>query len=698
MASNKENIADGFGENDDWVEIYNPEDFAVDIGGLFFTDNLDKPTKHCISTAKPYWTTIGSKERMILWVDGDDEQGTRHLDFNLDGNGGIIALFDSDTNLIDYLKYPKQQRDVSFGRERDGSKQMCFFHNPTPKLPNNGGDRLANPAIYPEFSASNGFYDSSITVELTCSVEGSIYYTTDGKEPTIVEGIPYSSPIKIDSTTVLRARVIQNGYFPGTIATQTYFINESTTLPVISLTADPKDLWDKKKGIYHKYKNKRWERPGNVEFFDLSDTGSLYPAFNNQISMRISGKTSRRQPKKSFALFTNDSYGHPRINYKIFDDKDIHSFGSIGLRSDVTSGRNVRELWVGERFKNELLYEVNKEMKSTVAMQAYEPVLLFLNGKYWGLYNLMERKGTDFIENNFGYKDIDIMTGEYERVVKGNSKKYDELIKFILDNPVLDDSTYSHLRTIMNIECYIDYWIYEVYSSYWRPKGKNQKWNWISYDQDSWHKYDENSIKRFTEPGEVFLFTQLLNYSTFQQEWANRMCDYLNTALHSDNVIRLVDELTSRIALEIPREKERWQDTMLYIPSNQRIDWIKEYAVQRPCNIRRHIMEYYGLEGNEAEVTINVANGHGSVQLNTIAIDQYPWTGYYLENLPISITATPNPGFKFVGWKDKSYPKTNIIQIIPKHGMQVEPIFKKRRGLILAELFGAPKAAILPAQ
>ena len=60
-------------------------------------------------------------------------------------------------------------------------------------------------------------------------------------------------------------------------------------------------------------------------------------------------------------------------------------------------------------------------------------------------------------------------------------------------------------------------------------------------------------------------------------------------------------------------------------------------------------MEYYGLEGDEAEVTINVANGHGSVQLNTIAIDQYPWTGYYLENLPISITAIPNPGFKFIG-------------------------------------------------
>ena len=689
MAANKKNISDGFGESDDWIELYNAGDSSIDIGNFFLTDNINNPTKHQIPATKPYWTTIESHQRIILWVDGDDEQGTRHLNFNLAQKGGFIAIFDSDTNLIDQLNYPLQYSDISYGREQDASNQMCFFPIPTGGSPNVGGSRINDPAVFPEFSISSGFYDSSITISLSCSYEGSIYYSTDGKEPTIEQGILYDSPIKIDSTTVLRATLIRKGYFAGTIVTQSYFINENPSIPVVSLTADPKDLWDKKQGIYYKYKRKGWERQGNVEYFDLSDSGALYPAFNNAINMRISGKTSRRQPKKSFALFTDDAYGHSRINYQIFKDKDIHSFGSIGIRSDATSGRNVPDLWVGERFKNELLYEVNKEMGSTVGMQAYQPVLLFLNGKYWGLYNLMERKGADFIENNFGFANVDIMTGENETVVRGNSRRYDELTTFILKNPSLNDSIYAKLCTMMNMECYIDYWIYEVYSSthdnqvnirYWRPKGPSQKWEWISYDQDSWHTYDENSISRFAEGDEVFLFSLLLESEHFRKDFANRMCDYLNTTLQSDNVIRLVNQITNHIALEVPREKERWQDTMLYIPSNQRVDWIMEYAVQRPCNIRSHIMTHYGLEGGEAEITLK-GNENGDIQINSITIKKYPWKGYYLENIPISLQAIPKPGYKFVGWSDKSYPKEEHIEIMPKPGMQIEPKFKKQRNI-----------------
>ena len=695
MASNKTNLSDGFGENDDWIELYNAGDSAIDIGNFFITDNINNPTKHQIPSTKPYWTTIDSGQRIILWVDGDDEQGTRHLNFNLAQKGGFIAIFDSDTNLIDQLNYPLQYTDISYGREQDASKQMCFFDNPTANSPNIGGSRINDPTIFPEFSISSGFYDSSITIALSCNYEGSIYYSTNGQEPTIKQGSLYTSPIVIDSTTVLRATLIRKGYFPGTIVTQTYFINEKTSLPVISLTADPKDLWDKKKGIYYKYKKKGWERQGNVEYFDLSDSGALYPAFNNAINMRISGKTSRRQPKKSFALFTDDAYGNSRINYQIFKDKDIHSFGSIGIRSDATSGRNVPDLWVGERFKNELLYEVNKEMGSTVAMQAYQPVLLFLNGKYWGLYNLMERKGADFIKNNFGFANVDIMTGESETVVRGNSNQYDKLTTVILKNPEMDDSTYTKVCTMMNMNCFIDYWIYEVYSSthdnqvnirYWRPKGPNQKWQWISYDQDSWHTYDENSINRFSETDAVFLFSQLIKNETFKKDYANRMCDYLNTTLHSDNVIKLVNQITNNIALEVPREKERWQDTMLYIASNHRIEWIMEYAVQRPCNIRSDLMKEFGIDGTEAEVTIK-AIGDGDVQLNSIRIEEYPWTGYYLENLPISVKALPKPGYKFVGWKDRSYPKRDSIEIMPKPGVKIEPVFKKKLSSKITELF-----------
>jgi len=695
MAKNDTTISDGFGEDEDWIELYNCGTKDVNIGGMFFTDDTTKPWKYQIPTNKKSWTTIAPKDRMLIWADSDDEQGTRHLSFRLDDEGGSISIYSRDTILIDRLEYSKQSRDVSFGRKTDGDTDLNFFHTATPNAPNQGGINIFKKNVLPEFSIESGFYDSSVILILNNPHPGEVYYTVDGSEPDVPNGIKYSAPIKIDSTTIVRARIVKENYSPGQIVTRSYFINEKTTLPIVSLTADPKDLWHHKSGIYYKYKKRGWERPANVEYFDFNNDGGLFSAFNNDVRIRIAGKTSRRQPKKSFAIFTKDKYGYPRINYKIFRDKPIDSFGSIWLRADATSGRNVPELWVGERFKNELLYEVNKKMGSTVDMQAYQPVLVFLNGEYWGLYNLMERKGADFIENNHGITDADIITGEYEQLVSGKSRWYDSLTFFVSLNDITDDSVYKEVGKKMDIDNYIDYWIYEVYSSahdnrvnirYWRPKGKDQQWRWISYDQDSWHRYDENTLKRHVKKDPVFLFTRLMKNDTFRIKWANRMCDYLNTVLKDDNAIRLVDEIIDRIDVEVPREKERWQDTMLYVPKNMRVDWFKEYAVQRPCQIRDHIIKYYELDGTEKKVKIDATNGTGTVTISTITVDKFPWEGYYIEGIPVTLTAIPADGYRFVGWKDRKLPKTATIVTDLDQGTDFVPIFKKKLGRARAQL------------
>lgn len=690
QASNKHTIVDGFGEDEDWIELFNCGDTAINIGGMYFSDDPSVPTKHQIPGSKGSWTTIKPKERMLLWVDGDDEQGSRHLSFRLDSEGGTITIYNSDLNLIDRIDYKKQASDISFGRKHDGASEFQVFNTPTPKAPNKGGLDLLHDTVVPKFSIHSGFYQNNMKLALSNQLGGTIYYTTSGAEPDTVKGLKYSSPILIDSTVIIRARIIKNNTIPGKITTHTFFINETSTLPIVSLTADPKDLWDHSSGIYHKYKKRGWERPGNVEYFDINNEGVHFSAFKNEISMRIAGKTSRRQPKKSFSLFTKDSYGYPRINYKIFKDKAISSFGSIWLRADATSGRNVPELWVGERFKNELLYEVNKEMGSSVDMQAYQPVQLFLNGEYWGLYNLMERKGADFIENNHGYKDVDIITGEYEQLVSGKARWYDSLTFYISLNDITEDSVYTEVSKKMSIENYIDYWIYEVYSSahdnrvnirYWRPKGSGHKWKWISYDQDSWHRYDENTLERHLKHEPVFLFNRLMKNNTFRTKWANRMCDYLNTTLSGDNTTRLIDEITGRIELEVPREKERWQDTMLYITKNIRVDWFKEYAIQRPCRMRDHVIDYYKIIGEEKKVKLDIASGEGTIQISTLSIDSFPWEGFYIETIPVKITATPAPGYKFVGWKNKKLPKSNTITSTLVSDTNFVAIFKKKKAI-----------------
>ena len=92
---------------------------------------------------------------------------------------------------------------------------------------------------------------------------------------------------------------------------------------------------------------------------------------------------------------------------------------------------------------------------------------VFLNGKYWGLYNLMERKGKDFIKNNHGEKDVDMLTSEDAKVVTGNISEYDQLMFDIAQNDittvetVLYGNNYNNekngYKTLIDIDSFVDW-------------------------------------------------------------------------------------------------------------------------------------------------------------------------------------------------------------------------------------------------
>ena len=108
------------------------------------------------------------------------------------------------------------------------------------------------------------------------------------------------------------------------------------------------------------------------------------------------------------------------------------------------------------------------------------------------------------------------------------------------------------------------------------------------------------------------------------------MCDYLNTGFKAENIITLVDSITSRIETEVIRDKDRWADTMLYIPKGQRIRWIKLYAYERPVFLRQNMLDQFNLPGKVSEITINQPHPEqGGVKVNTIYPTDRSWTGLY---------------------------------------------------------------------
>jgi len=128
MASNDYAAPDEFGDFDDWIEIFNADTIAIDIGGMYITDDLTDPTVWQIPTTEPGLTTILPGGFLVLWADKEPDQGVLHVNLKLSGSGEQIGLFANDgVTEIASLTYDEQTTDVSYGRLPDGSDNWVYF-------------------------------------------------------------------------------------------------------------------------------------------------------------------------------------------------------------------------------------------------------------------------------------------------------------------------------------------------------------------------------------------------------------------------------------------------------------------------------------------------------------------------------------------------------------------------------------------
>jgi len=211
MASNGDTIEDPQHENDDWIEIYNAGDHAINIAGMHLTDNLGNPAKWRIPSNVPSLTTIAAGRYLLIWADGDVEdngtvQSGLHANFELDAQSDQVGFYDSNwAILIDSVAFKDQTADISYGRLPNGSDTWRFFGVPSPGK--------SNVSVYTdliedlEVSHKRGFYEDPFSVTIACETDGvKIYYTLDGSDPYntttgVATGTRYSSAVPISKTT-----------------------------------------------------------------------------------------------------------------------------------------------------------------------------------------------------------------------------------------------------------------------------------------------------------------------------------------------------------------------------------------------------------------------------------------------------------------------------------------------------------------
>ena len=684
VASNSTTILDEDMSSSDWIELYNWGDSTVNLAGFGLSNEKSLPLKWIFPSL-----AIPAKGFLLVFASGKDRKTLPlHANFKVSASGEFLSVSDQSGLIIDSIHTPPMITDLSYGRIPDGSIDFAILSKPTPGSGNN--DSLFLPRCQtPVISLAGGFYSETVTLNITSNdPTAKIYYSKDGSEPTPGSG-QYSVPINISGTAVVRARCFVDGTSPSLIATETYFINEKFSLPVASVTTDPYNLWDKNYGIYVDdggYPNcnsfQDWERPVNIEYFEKS--GEI--GFKLDGGVKIHGGLTRIVNQKALNIYAKKAYGPDKIEYKLFAEKDINKFESLVLRN----GGNDYKFGL---FRDPMMQTMVKGQMD-LETPAFNYVIHYLNGKYWGIECLQEKFDVHYVAANNHLDSDSINLLEYQAYKSqpvasaGSANGYNALLKFVETNDLSIKENYEYVASQIDIENYINYNITEIYIDngdwpgnnirLWNSTKQGSKWRWLLCDLDfgfglSPFGYVEdhtnhNTLAVATQPDfsgtwpnppySTLLLRSLCTNPDFSQKFINNCCDQLNSTFQPDRVKGIINSFKTLLSPEMARHKTRFPESA---PDwNNEINVMLTFADKRANNVFSHIMTKFQLQRNNT-LTFNADTTKGQIQLNTLLLKTYPWSGKYFPHVPSTITAIPKPGHTFNSWSDGDTARVKII-------------------------------------
>lgn len=529
----------------------------------------------------------------------------------------------------------------------------------------------------PVFSPPGGCYDRDVELELDAPYHGgAVLFTTDGSVPRHETGTVYARSIRLSAqmpaVTVVRARAILPNGDLGPVASASYWVGIQASLPMMSLIVDPQDLWDPEQGLYVKATQRGdvWERPVDITYVDEDQRlGFHVPA-----GMRIHGGISRLYDKKSMRLYFRREYGLSRLEYPLFEDKerstDVRSFKRLVLHSggqDGYTGDYVH--WT--LLRNAVIDTLALELDGAATRS--RPVLLFINGRPWGIYRIRERIDRHFLADHYGITSsefLDTPDGYPAVALIGNRKSWDRLLDDARAFDLADEASYAYVQSQVDLGNMIDYYLLQIYvaNTDWPNKNvyqfrslvPNGRWRWILWDTDrGFGAYpfltpgavDADFVQRVLgpDPGESHapLLDELMDNPAFVRRFLVRAAHLLNTTLAPEPVLALVDDLAAEIEPDIAYETSRWTSLAQWEAS---VDEVRDFARDRPDHLRRYLIEWFDLEGTAPLVLSPASDGSGTIAIDGMSVPKLPWTGLYWQGIPLTVTAIPDPGYQFVGW------------------------------------------------
>lgn len=673
-ASNMTTIVDGFGDYEDWVELYNTTSASVDLSGWYVSNKVSQPTKWPF----PAGTSIPANGYLMVFCSkrNTTTAGPNHTSFKLDQTDAdhVVLADPSGTIVDDQALTQRTKLDNSLGRTTDGATDWSLFLTPTPGAANAGSVPFYAPT--PGMTPEAGFYTGSQSVTLTTSDGSStIRYTLDGSEPTATS-TAYTAPINVATTTVVRAACFSGtaGVPPSFLETNTYFIDSPHTTAVLSIAGDEvDDLLNGNGGI---------EPYGSFEYFgpDQQLRDEATGEFNEH------GNDSWAYAQRGFDYVTRDQAGYnDGIHYPIFHASDRDKYQRLIIKAAAndnypfeTGGAYIRDAYV-----HSLVQSGNMKLD----VRTYEPCVLYVNGQFWGVYEIREKcDDPDFTDEYFDQDEYDL---QYLKTWGGTWSEYggnqaqtdwDALRTYIMGNNMGDATAFAYVDGQYNWKSMVDYAVVNSYTvctdwlnwntAWWRgfnPDGEHKKWGYTLWDNDATFGHyinytgvpddtpaaDPCNAEALPDPGgqgHIPILQKLIDENQEVHDYyVNRYIDMGNSLFSCDYMLPYLDSMIALIAPEMPGQIARWGGTVAEWEGN--VQALRDFIEARCTAIQAGLVDCYELEGPFNVVYKVDPPMSGTIQINSITPESFPFQGIYYGGITTTLEAAPAEGWTFDHWE-----------------------------------------------
>jgi hypothetical protein len=646
-----------------WIELYNDSVAEVSLKGWRIGIKN-------ISTAYtlPDTLVIPARGFVVLYCDESDLGGV-HTDFEVPTNNGKIVLFNDSGREEDKVATRKVfSYDYSVGRYPDGSNDMRYFTKATPMAFNENVAKSQKTTPQVVFSRKGGFVEEN-EIEITLSVSDDEYnednrvkirYTMDGSEPTTQSPI-YTSPLRLSSNAdslkvyVVKAKTFADSVISSKSITHSYiFAGRHVDLPIMSITTDPKYLWDNDYGIYVKGNGRGisifkdsypytddynfWSnnvRFCNIEYFSEKEM----PADINVCSeMHIGGNSTRWSNQKPLMITWKKRLSDKNsLNFSFFKSKptmsNIKSFMLRNAGNDC--GYETED---GESFLRDPFCQTLASQFNNIDYQAYQPTIVLFNGIYMGIFNIRERTNEKYVESNYKIEDADIIEN-YTDVKTGNTEFLDYSLARLKENSI----SYDDVKSLFDVEEFTNYLSTNLFVAnkdfmsnnviMWREKKDDGKWRFICKDMDitigtsKWDskKFDINLINHFfTSP---YMTKDIIKIPEYKNYFISNHIINIGTYFCKNKTLRILDSLANNIEYEIAFHNDKYQ---LIDDWYSEIEYMRLWLKNRPYYEAKNLSEFFGL--GEPVPSVITVTGIETFYMDSLKIKDGKFDGFLFEN------------------------------------------------------------------